>query len=200
MQRTARRPQGGRRLPRLGPLHRLQDGLSALRGGFSRLGPWDGQQVPPVPDGRARQPRADLRGPAQRVARPARQAAADAARPARQRRLAGDRQGPQAGRAGRVLQCRRLPGRARLAARHGQVPAGLPVGLQDLFDLEQDLSPQRAGRVDHPGRGREADPLRGAGRGRRLGLLQGPCRALRSTSSFWTPTAAACKRCGVSRG
>ena len=38
-QPAAGRPAGGGRLPRLGPLHRLQDGLSAVRGGFPRLGP-----------------------------------------------------------------------------------------------------------------------------------------------------------------
>ena len=124
-----------------------------------------------------RQPRADLRRGAQRLARDARPAAhrrrrsSPTAWPGRARARTASRRSPAS-----FYQRRRLPGRARTAARQRQVPARAPAGLQDLHDLGQDVSPLRPGGLDRAGGGGEAGPLRRAGRGRRLGLFQGAGR------------------------
>ena len=81
-------------LPCLGKLHRLQDPLSAQREGFPGIRAGRRRQVPPLPDGRGRQPRFDLRRRPQYLACDSRSAAHPAAATPRHRGLARHRPGP----------------------------------------------------------------------------------------------------------
>ena len=120
-------------------------------------------------------------GTAQRLACHPDPAASRSATAAGPRRLARHGRGTHAAGTGDPLQCRRLPGAARFAARQREVPAGRPIGRQDLFDLVQDLSSFRPAGLDRVRGVGEAHPEHGAGRGRRFGVLpssRGPGPAL----------------------
>ena len=98
---SRRTTAGSGRLPCLGPLHRLQDGLPAVGGGFPGFRARHREQVPALPDGCSWQPGTDLRGRSQRLARVAGQAAAGPAAQPDRVAWPGTGPGPQ-GRSSRV--------------------------------------------------------------------------------------------------
>ena len=138
-----------------------------------------GRQVPPVPDGRARQPRPDLRGPVTTSGTPC-PSSRGRVPPSQPDRVAWpgtgkDRKPVEPGVFFSADVCQGVPDLPRGTVKYLRV---FQLDYKTYSTWNKTLPPLRPGRVDRAGGGREADPLRGAGRGRRLGVLQGPGRTL----------------------
>ena len=180
-------------------------------GGFPGLGPQrhdghpDGggfrsRQVQTLPDGRARQPRVDLRGRPQRVACASRSGSGRS-----RRHIPTARSGRVRGRiASRTSRARSIAPMCTRAC--PDCPAASSSTCASSSRTTRPIRPGtrpfviRGRRFDHPGGSGQADHFGGARRSRRFGLFRSAFRQGPVSSNCWTRTTGLCRPCGASPG